>query len=129
MAHADDIAAAVEAAPAGGTARREPVAEDADQGARARPEETDRETRDRAWVGHPLDIRVSFWTPLGRVYLVILGGPERRAPGRRREERKRHPLLGLNNVLVVVGFAAILVGAAVLGSASGLYIARWMLGS
>ena len=36
---------------------------------------------------HPFDLRRSFWTPFGRVYLVLLAGAERRDPERRSFER------------------------------------------
>lgn len=36
---------------------------------------------------HRLDFRRSVWTPFGRVYVVLLAGPERRAPARRSLER------------------------------------------
>jgi hypothetical protein len=85
--------------------------------------------RDRAWDGHRLNIRVSFWTPWGRVYLVQLGGPERRAPSRRLEERKRHPLFTVHNLLVMFACAMTLIGAAVFGSAVGMYFADVFLAS
>lgn len=36
---------------------------------------------------HPFDLRRSIWTPWGRVYLVLLVGPERRSDERRAIER------------------------------------------
>jgi hypothetical protein len=36
---------------------------------------------------HPFDLRRSVWTPWGRIYLVLLAGPERRSTERRAIER------------------------------------------
>lgn len=84
--------------------------------------------RDRAWAGHRVNIRLSFWTPWDRVYVVLLGGPEGRAPSRRVEERKRHPLLTFHNLLVAFAFAMTLLGAAIFGSTAGRYLAGMFLG-
>ena len=95
--------------------------------ARAATGEGEESDRDRAWTGHPVNIRVSFWTPWDRVYLVLLGGQECRAPSRRVEERKRHALLTVHNLLVAFAFAMTLVGAAIFGSAVAMYFAGVLL--
>lgn len=81
-----------------------------------------------AWTGHPFNVRLSFWTPWGRVYLVLVGGPERRPSDRRREDRKRHPLWTRNNVFGGIGLAVILFAAGILGLAAGQYVAFKVLG-
>lgn len=58
---------------------------------------------------HPLNLRVTLF---GRAFLTILGGPERRSPVRRVEERKRHPLRSPGNI-------AFLAGVAILGLVLG----------
>ncbi len=58
---------------------------------------------------HTINLRVTLF---GLFYLVVLGGPERRKPERRAEERKRHPLNSWGNV-------AFLTGVAILGITFG----------
>lgn len=51
---------------------------------------------------HPIDIR---FTVFGRVFMVILGGRERRHRQRRIDERSRHPLRTVANILFLVWVA------------------------
>lgn len=53
-------------------------------------------------VQHPLNLRVTLF---GLVYLVILGGRERRTPERRRVEREQHPLRSPGNVAFLIGIS------------------------
>ncbi len=58
----------------------------------------------------PVDIRISipiWW----RWYLVLLAGPDRRAPERNKEERMNHPLWVLGNAVAI---AVILLSIALL---------------
>jgi hypothetical protein len=55
---------------------------------------------------HAIDARLSFPLFGRRVYLVVLGGAERRHATRRSRERQRHPLLTLGNVLFLAGVVA-----------------------
>ena len=70
----------------------------------------------RSWGVHSIDLRLSLPLLWRRFYLVLLMGPERRSPKRRRAERKRHPLATLGNVYVALLFLAII--AVPLGLAS-----------
>lgn len=53
---------------------------------------------------HPLDLRLSVPMGLGRIYLVLLGGPEHRPADRRARERALSPIWKLANAIVVVVF-------------------------
>lgn len=64
----------------------------------------------------PVNIRL---TVIGRVFLVVLAGLERRHPERRREERRRHPLHTLANILFLIGIA---VAGLTLGS-----VLQWLI--
>jgi hypothetical protein len=64
------------------------------------------------WRGsHPVNIRITLPSPWGRVFVLLLAGPERRSPDRRRAERARHPLATLGNILAMALFGS-LVGLA-----------------
>lgn len=58
---------------------------------------------------HPLDFRRSVWTPLGRIYLVLLAGPERRAPARRSLERLLRGGLRLGDAAIAAAVASALL--------------------
>lgn len=58
---------------------------------------------------HPLDFRRSVWTPFGRVYLVLLAGPERRAPQRRSLERLLRGSLRAGDALASAGVVSVLM--------------------
>lgn len=55
---------------------------------------------------HPLDIRRSLWTPVGRLYLVLLAGRERREDGRSLAVRR-----GIKATLAAGATLAALAGA------------------
>ena len=69
----------------------------------------------RRWSNtHPINIRLSIPVPgLGRWYLTVVGGRERRSADRLVEERRKHPLLTYGNVVfffaigTVVGLASL----------------------
>ena len=45
-----------------------------------------------AWTpNHPVNFRISIPLLVGRYYVTIVAGPERRNAARRRDERRRHP--------------------------------------
>ena len=58
---------------------------------------------------HTVNLRLTLF---GRAYFVLLGGPERRSPKRRIEERERHPLRSPGNiaVLIVVAILGLTLG-------------------
>lgn len=75
----------------------------------------------REWSSdHPVNIRLSMPLGVGRYYLTIVGGKERRAPERLAEERKKHPLLTAGNVIV---FAVVIS----LSTLAGFVVMRGML--
>ncbi len=62
---------------------------------------------------HPVDARLSVPLPGGRrVYMVLLGGVERRGSARRQRERDHHPLLTLGNVLALAAVVAVIYALA-----------------
>ena len=65
---------------------------------------------------YPVNIRVSLFS---RAFLVILAGREQRNPGRRADDRKKHPLRSPGNI-------AFLTGVAILGLVLGNAL-RWMV--
>ena len=60
------------------------------------------------WKKHTVDIRLSIPTLVGRFYLVILAGPERRSRKRLYEERGQHPVWTFTNLIAVSGFLGLL---------------------
>ena len=61
-----------------------------------------------AWVGHPVDLRLSLPLPFGRCYVTLVAGRERRSAARRRSDH--HPLDSLGNVFFFAG-ATVMLGA------------------
>ena len=59
------------------------------------------------WSRHPVDMRLSIPTLFNRYYLVLLGGPERRAAGRLADEKLRHPFRTLANFLFLGAIIAL----------------------
>lgn len=74
--------------------------------------------------GHTLDFRRSIWSPFGRFYLVVLAGPERRAPERRSLER----LLRGGFAAGGVAASAALVCLLVLMALGALLVVKLLLG-
>ena len=75
----------------------------------------------REWSSdHPVNIRLSIPLGIGRYYLTIVGGKERRAPERLADERKNHPLLKAGNVLA---FAIVIA----LSTLAGVVVMRGMV--
>jgi hypothetical protein len=68
---------------------------------------------------HTVNLRLTFF---GRAYFVLLGGPERRNPERRVEERERHPLRSPGNI-------AVLTVVAILGLTFGYTIRSLVFGT
>ena len=68
---------------------------------------------------HAVNLRLTLF---GRAYFVLLGGPEQRAPDRRAEERRRHPLRSPGNI-------AVLSLVALLGLAAGHTLRSLIFGS
>lgn len=68
---------------------------------------------------HTINLRLTLF---GRAYFVLLGGPERRSPKRRVEERERHPLRSPGNI-------AVLIVVAILGLALGYTVRTLAFGA
>jgi hypothetical protein len=63
----------------------------------------------RPWSSdHPINLRLSIPSPFGRFYLTLVAGRERRNPERRAEERRRHPLVTLGNMIFLFSFGMVL---------------------
>ena len=62
--------------------------------------------------GHAVNFRVTLF---GLVYVVVLGGRERRTPERRKTERQRHPLHSPGNVAFLIGLTVVglIVGSSI----------------
>ncbi|MEM7041799.1 MAG: hypothetical protein AAF543_03200 [Pseudomonadota bacterium] len=56
-------------------------------------------TYSRDWGQHPLNLRFSLPLPFGRWYVTLVAGKERRGKERLVEERKKHPLETVPNLL------------------------------
>ena len=56
---------------------------------------------------HPVNIRLSIPLPLGRYYVTIVAGKERRSDERLGSERKKHPLMKLGNLIVMAACGTI----------------------
>lgn len=75
-------------------------------------------------AGHSIDLRLSFPLLIGRWYLVLILGPERRSRGRRRRDRDAHPLSTLGNAFAALLLLLLLAGAAL----GALYVVKSALG-
>lgn len=64
------------------------------------------------WQSHPIDIRLSLPLLVGRFYLTLVAGQERRHPARLAKDRIEHPLGGTGNVIALVCLAGIVALAA-----------------
>ena len=72
----------------------------------------------REWSSdHPLNIRVSIPLGVGRYYITLVAGKERRARARLALNRRQHPLATPGNVL----FLAFVSAIATIGSITLLY--------
>ncbi|MEL6963075.1 MAG: hypothetical protein AAFO01_09990 [Pseudomonadota bacterium] len=57
----------------------------------------------REWNGnHRINLRATLPLPSGSWYVTLVAGPERRQKGRRQEERKKHPLETVPNLLLLL---------------------------
>jgi len=66
----------------------------------------------REWNTHPVNIRLTLPLLPRKWFLTIVGGPERRASGRRQSERRRHPLRTAGNFTFILVAAIALYGVA-----------------
>jgi hypothetical protein len=81
--------------------------------------------RATAWsANHPVNLRLSLPWPGGRIYVTLVAGRERRAPERRAEERRKHPLATKGNILAL-GIGTVVTGFAILGAIE--YTTLWVL--
>jgi hypothetical protein len=69
------------------------------------------------WGRHPLNLRVSLPLPFGRWYVTLIAGRERRGAERLVEERDKHPLDTVPNVLFLFSAGIISTALLLLGSA------------
>lgn len=65
------------------------------------------------WGDHPINIRLSIPAIFKRFYVVFVAGPERRSAERRVQERRRHPLGKVGNLIFVGVLLAVGLYAAV----------------
>ena len=56
----------------------------------------------RDWSQHPLNVRVSLPLPFSRWYVTLVAGKEKRCKERLIEERKKHPLETMPNLLFLL---------------------------
>ncbi len=56
---------------------------------------------------HPVNIRLSIPLLVGRYYVTIVAGKERRSGERLASERKKHPLMKLGNLVVMAACGTI----------------------
>lgn len=64
----------------------------------------------RSWDGsHTIDLRLSLpWLAGRRFYLAFVAGRERRSPARRSQERRRHPVARLANVVLLLAMGTVI---------------------
>ena len=100
--------------------RETPVADDAAARNRQQPGA-------EPWLSdHAVNLRVTLPLLFGRYYLAVVMGKERRSEARLASERKKHPLITLGNVLLMLGCGTV-VGLAlleVIGLAAEYYFAQ-----
>lgn len=53
------------------------------------------------WNQHPIDLRLSLPLPLGRWYVTLVAGPEKRSLARIRQERRKYPLATPRNLMLL----------------------------
>ena len=69
----------------------------------------------REWGQHPINIRMTLPLLIGRYYVTLVAGKERRRPARLEAERQKHRLdTGANTTLIF--FAGLTTGLALLGA-------------
>ncbi len=56
---------------------------------------------------HPVNIRLSIPLLVGRYYVTLVAGKERRSGERLASERKKHPLMKLGNIVVMAACGTI----------------------
>lgn len=60
------------------------------------------------WDKHPVNIRMSLPLPVGRCYVTLVAGRDRRSAARREKDRTRHPLDTAGNLLFATGTTVVL---------------------
>lgn len=66
------------------------------------------EAHPREWRGqHPINLRVTLPLPFRRWYVTLVAGPERRRRERLRDERSKHPLDTLPNVMFLLSIGIV----------------------
>ncbi|MGI9500341.1 MAG: hypothetical protein ACR2P3_09895 [Geminicoccaceae bacterium] len=61
----------------------------------------------REWGQHPLNLRVSLPLPFGRWYVTLVAGRERRGTERLIEERSKHPLETVPNLMFLLSIGIV----------------------
>lgn len=64
------------------------------------------------WRLHPVDLRLSIPLLWWRFYVVLLAGPEKRSPERRRSEQINRPLRAVANTVLFAVFLLLVIPAA-----------------
>jgi len=60
-------------------------------------------TYDREWSNHhPINLRATLPLPFGRWYVTLVAGPERRSKTRLVQEREKHPLETIPNLMFLL---------------------------
>ena len=61
-----------------------------------------------AWAGqHPINLRVTLPLPFRRWYVTLVAGPERRSNERLMQEREKHPLDTLPNLMFLLSIGIV----------------------
>jgi|GEM_PF-4978774 len=62
----------------------------------------------REWGGqHPINLRVTLPLPFRRWYVTLVAGPERRSKDRLKQERAKHPLETLPNLMFLLSIGIV----------------------
>ncbi len=64
-------------------------------------------TYSRDWGRHPLNLRVTLPLPFRRWYITLVAGPEKRSTERLVEEREKHPLDTVPNLMFLLSIGIV----------------------
>jgi len=74
-------------------------------------------TFEKDWSKHPLNLRVTLSLPFGRWYVTLVAGNEKRSKERLVEERKKHPLETIPNLLFLLSVGVFMTSLMLIATA------------
>lgn len=80
--------------------------QDSDAASAEKPDE--QASHPREWRGHHrINLRATLPLPFGKWYVTLVAGPERRRKERQKDERKKHPLETLPNLMFLLSIGIV----------------------